>query len=40
MKKFLFIVALAGLAYAAWKHWEAQNSEQSLTWAAATDPVI
>lgn len=39
MKKFLIIAALAGLAYAGWKHWQAHNEEQALIWADATDPV-
>lgn len=37
MKKFLIIVSIAGLAYAAWKHWQAHNAETADLWATATD---
>jgi hypothetical protein len=38
MKKLLILLGLAGLVYAAWKHYEYHRLEGAEAWASGTDP--
>ena len=37
MKKLLILLALAGVGYAVYKHFEFYQQENALAWAEATD---